>query len=137
MARLQFIVVLVLSLSLRAGAQWRAHPPSAMDASGQMRVEDRDSRSDVEENELNAIFLQACKHSLVIGEICPASSGAECPDGFPTLEKHTASNHGDVCRSGKDGPIGVGWYCVPGCFGRSSAPWCVQSGTENDPCRAN
>ena len=69
----KFSIYLVLSLSLRAGAQWRAHPPSAMDASGQMRVEDRDSRSDVEENELNAIFLQACKHSLVIGEICPAS----------------------------------------------------------------
>ena len=66
-----------------------------------------------------------------------SGSGAECPDGFPTLEKHTASNHGDVCRSGKTGPIGVGWYCVPGCFGRSSAPWCVQSGTENDPCRAS
>ena len=66
-----------------------------------------------------------------------SGSGAKCPDGFPSLERHTESDHGDVCRNEKGSGLNVGWNCVSGCVGRNSAPWCVQSGTPNSPCRAS
>jgi len=64
-------------------------------------------------------------------------SASECPDGFPTLERHTGeANSGDICRNANKHGLNYGWSCVAGCCGRNSAPWCVQSGTSNSPCRA-
>ena len=86
--------------------------------------------------------IRICYHYYNFFEIFVVTSGSEpenvakCPAGFPNLEKHTGSNNGDICRNEKIHGLNVGWNCIPGCFGRNSAPWCVKSGTQNSPCRA-
>ena len=59
-----------------------------------------------------------------------------CPDGFPYFETNTISVHGDVCRNEIWHGFGVGWTCPIGCVGANSAPWCMQSSSDNSPCRA-
>ena len=65
-----------------------------------------------------------------------AETADKCPDGFPNYERHTGCNNGDVCRNEKMHVLGEGWNCPAGCTGQMSAPWCVESCTQNSPCRA-
>lgn len=62
-------------------------------------------------------------------------SSSVCPRGFPTLEQHIEANHGNVCRSGQEGPLGIGWKCPGTCVGRMSQPWCMATTTDASPCR--
>ena len=61
-----------------------------------------------------------------------------CPDNFPTLERHTEANHGDVCRNANSHGYNMGWVCPEGCKEKpNNAPYCAMSASDNSPCRVN
>jgi len=68
----------------------------------------------------------------------PTTKLTVCPDNFPTIERHTESNHGDVCRNEKYHGFNVGWVCPEGCKeSPNNAPYCAMSTADNSPCRVN
>jgi len=68
----------------------------------------------------------------------PTTKLTVCPDNFPTIERHTESNHGDVCRNEKYHGFNVGWVCPEGCKeSPNNAPYCAMSTSDNSPCRVN
>jgi len=64
------------------------------------------------------------------------SDQAVCPDNFPTVERHTEANHGDMCRNKKIHGFNVGWVCPVGCKeSPTRSPYCSMSASSNTPCR--
>lgn len=66
-------------------------------------------------------------------------SSTSCPSGFPKLERHSESNHGDVCRNDNIHGYNDGWTCPAGCSsvstnGQIGPPWCSLK-DPHEPCR--
>jgi len=72
----------------------------------------------------------------ILAQFAENNASPVCPDNFPTIERHSQANHGDVCRNKKRHGFNVGWVCPVGCKeSPSRSPWCSMSSSSNTPCR--